>query len=275
MLDDFPLGDVGRSLWEPALPHLSAALTGADDPFLTAVESTARNVGLCQSTPVGDLLAGLNEGCDAVRAGISAVGGPEAAARLRRLSALEQVAMTRIATGYSAGLEETISRLRSAALEASPLDDDTGAIKPEQLREKLSLEVNRCQRMDLSLGLVELDVLGEATGKTPQDRAVDCEARRRIGVALRDNLRRYDSVGLTDDDAFLLVLPGISRRGLAGAAERLRRELGECAGQAPALGIVFALAHYDYVDASAAEMLTGLRHGLRHARSTRVSPAWS
>ena len=73
-----------------------------------------------------------------------------------------------------------------------------------------------------------------------------------IGACLRENLRRYDSVGLTDDGAFVLVLPDISRRGLAGAAERLRRELG-LLRRSPRLApeLTFALAHYDFVDASA------------------------
>ena len=94
----------------------------------------------------GILLAGL-ESCDDDRA-------PEAA---RRLRALERVALTRIASGYSAGLEETISSLRARAADASPFDGASGAVKSGELFARLDLEVNRCQRMNLSLGLLALE----------------------------------------------------------------------------------------------------------------------
>ena len=45
------------------------------------------------------------------------------------------------------------------------------------------------------------------------------------------------------------MLPDISRRGLAGAAERIRRQVDSCAGHTRP-EMTFALAHYDYVDAS-------------------------
>jgi len=93
-------------------------------------------------------------------------------------------------------------------------------------------------------------------------------------VCLRDCLRRYDSVGVTVGGDFLLVLPDISRRGLAGAAERLRRELEACASGQP-VQPVLALAHYDYVDANAREMLEALGQSLNEARTVGQSLAWS
>lgn len=274
VVDGLPLGDVGRSLWEPALPHLSRALTGDEDLFLGAVEGIARGAALCGRIPITDLLAGFSAGCDAVRAETTVVLGTEMQPDVRGLAALEHVALTRLAAGYSAGLEETITRLRRAVQDASPLDEVTGAIKPRELCERLSLEADRCRRMDLPLGLVALDVLDAVSGKYSSDRGCGCGTRRRIGEALCDNLRRYDSVGLTPEGAFLLVLPDISRRGLTGTVERLRRQLGECADHASASSVVVALAHYDFVDASAAEMLDGLRGGVHHARDTRETPVW-
>ena len=141
--------------------------------------------------------------------------------------------------GYSAGLEETIGRLRRDAEDASPVDLSTGALKPSEIIEQLSLEVNRCQRMELSLGLLELAL--EERGRR---RALASRRARtagafctRSGECLRENLRRYDSIGLTPDGGFLLVLPDISRRGLAGAAERLRRELAASAGSLSAAAL--------------------------------------
>ena len=222
---DLSLGEEARDLWEPALPHLSQALAGSETAFLDALESAARGSGLTQKVPVTDLLDAYSRGCEAVCQALLESGGYGAEAAARRLLALEHVALTRVAAGYSGGLGETIERLRRMADQSSPLDENSGAMKPGELGDRLSLEVERCQRMDLPLGLLEL-----ALGDHEEERRAAARPSRvdshQIGECLRENLRRYDSVGLTDDGAFVLVLPDISRRGLAGAAERLRRELG-------------------------------------------------
>ena len=108
----------------------------------------------------------------------------------------------------------------------SSIDVRTGAMRREEIFDRLSLEVDRCQRMDLSLGLLEMEF--EETGSEEplglgSGSSVVLPA---ISECLRENLRRYDSIGLTSDGGFLLVLPDISRRGLAGAAGRLRRGAG-------------------------------------------------
>ena len=72
----------------------------------------------------------------------------------------------------------------------------------------------------------------------------------------------------------MLVLPDISRRGLAGAAERIRRQVDSCAGRGTAPELTFALAHYDFVDASATEMLTVLGRSLRDAQASSQPLAW-
>lgn len=176
------------------------------------------------------------------------------------LAAIEDVAR-------SAGLEEAILRLRRDAADASSLDLSTGAMKPADIIEQLSLEVNRCQRMELSLGLLEL-----ALEESARDEASSCAREEyrgvlhEVGECLRENLRRYDSISPTSDGGFLLVLPEISRRGLAGAAERPRRELDACAGPSAPPRRLFALAHYDYVDVNAGEMFEALDHSMRWGR---------
>lgn len=272
---DLPFDEEAADLWEPALPHLPQALAGGETAFLASLELTGRGAGLTQSVPVADLLDAYSRGGELVREWMLASGDDRAEASARRLLAFEYVALTRIAAGYSDGLGETIDRLRRIAEESSPFDVDSGAMRPGALGERLSLEVERCQRMDLSLGLLELsaDARGEIGCATAKPDRVD---PRQIGVCLRENLRRYDSVGLTDDGAFVLVLPDISRRGLAGAAERLRRELdtrGHRGGSPPEFR--FALAHYDYVDVNAQEMLVVLGRSLDHARAAGQPIAWA
>ncbi len=274
---DLELGEVSRSLWEPAMPHL-ARFVGDDDQarLLAAVEDVARSAGLSQSAPVAVLLDAFSGGCKALCDELHAHGTAEAREACRLLLGLENVALTRIATGYCAGLEQTIVRLRRDAAEASPLDLSTGAMKPDEIVEQLSLEVNRCQRMELSLGLLELAM--EEAGRdeaSPGAREGYRGVLREVGECLRENLRRYDSIGLTPDGGFLLVLPDISRRGLAGAAERLRRELAASAGPSASPRFLFALAHYDYVDVNAGEMLEALDHSMRQARVVHEPLTWS
>lgn len=262
-----------RSVWEPVLSRLGEALKGDPAFLLAAVESVGRSAGLSQSVPMATLLEAFTKGGEQIRSALTAAADPGADRACRRLLTLERAALPRLASGYSAGLEETIARLRREATESSPVDESTGAMKSDELLERLELEVNRCQRMDLSLGLLELafDEAGGAERRVPRQ-----DARPpAIGERLRDNLRRYDSIGLTCDGALLLVLPDISRRGLAGAAERLRREIVDSASVDSPAQPLFALAHYDFVDVNAGEMLASLQNTMREARRVHQPLTWS
>ena len=268
------LDESGRSLWEPALPQLKRAVGGGDDePFLGSLEAQARGAGMSQAMPVATLLGTYVQVSSLLVAGLESSGDARAPEAARRLQALERVALTRIASGYSAGLEETISNLRARAADASPVDSASGAIKSGELFDRLDLEVNRCQRMNLSLGLLALESQEGAEVGAAEHSAVR-GSRHDVGECLRGNLRRYDSVGLTREGGFLLVLPDISRRGLSGAAERLRRELDVCVSPGGASEYVFALAHYDFVDADPAEMLAALESSVREARTVHEPLTW-
>jgi len=269
---DLSLDEEGRDLWDEVLPHLSQALNGTETAFLDALEAAGRGAGLVQRVPVAALLDAYTFGSGRVRELLLSGGDADAERKTRRLAGLEHVALTRIAAGYTDGLQETIDRLRRLADESSPVDVDSGAMKPGKLGERLSLEVERCQRMDLPLGLVELAVVGGHDERRVAGHGF--EPLHEVGACLRESLRRYDSVGLTQDGDFVLVLPDISRRGLAGAAERIRRQVDACAGRAAAPELTFALAHYDFVDASATEMLTVLGRGLRDAQAGSQRLAW-
>ena len=111
---DLALDEVGRDLWEPALLHLTSMLSGDATAYLDAFEAAARAAGSTQEIPVKALLDDYSEGATCVHDRVLAGGGAEAEAAARRVLAVEHVALTRIAAGYSSGLGETIERLRRA-----------------------------------------------------------------------------------------------------------------------------------------------------------------
>ncbi|HEY5170015.1 MAG TPA: hypothetical protein VIK03_11585, partial [Thermoleophilia bacterium] len=61
----------------------------------------------------------------------------------------------------------------------------------------------------------------------------------------------------------------------AGAAERLRREIGSCGGHGDSPDLTFALAHYDFVDVNAQEMLALLGRSMHYAREAHQPIAWA
>ena len=271
LLEGLDLSDAARGMWDVVLPRLDEALRGGDErPALEAAEDAARSVGVTQAAPLGTLLDGWTAGARRLREQVRARSEVKASDRL--LVAIERDGVAHLARGYAGGLEETIAKLRHQAAEASPFDPATGAMKPAQMAGRLSLEVNRCQRMDLSLGLLGLTIDESASGMAACPRDKRDVILQEVGRCVRESLRRYDTVGITGSGAFVLVLPDISRRGLAGAAERLRRDIGDCAAAAPRL--LFALAHYDVVDVAPAEMLTALEQGMDLARDVREPLTW-
>ncbi len=271
-IDRLDLDDAARGVWDILAPRLRPVLEGDDEgPLLVAAERAARGVALTREASVASLLEGYMTGCDALGEALRSSEDQGAERRAGRLAQIRPDVLRYLAAGYASGLEDIIDGLEREAQAASPVDDFTGAMKPSEIVERLALEMVRCQRMDLSLGVVEMAVdVGQ--GET-RARDVASKAQRDVGECLRDNLRRYDSVGLSGRGGFLLVFPDVSRRGLAAAAERLRQEIAERAGERPRL--VVALAHYDDVDVGAGDVMVKLERGLEQARRQGESIAWA
>ncbi len=271
---DLLFDEEAAELWESALPHLPDALNGSDAVFLASLEASARSAGLLGSVPVRGLLDAYTRGDGLVRARMRAWGSDQAEEYVGRMLALEHIALLRVATGFSDGLTEALGRVRRLAEESSPFDLDSGAVKAAEFAQRLSLEVERCRRMDLSLGLLE--VAPESLEDVRVRRAKHRRAvSQQIVTCLRENLRRYDNVGLTDAGAYVLVLPDISRRGLVGAAERIRQQLAAAGLGTVPHELTMALAHYDCVDVNAREMLAGLSRSLDEARGARRPLTWA
>jgi GGDEF domain-containing protein len=267
------LDEAPRRLWEPALPLLEAALGGRAEGLLECIDSEARAVALDRRLTLTEVLAGLAGGAEALRGGLVASGDPRADEACRRLMQLEQAMFVRAAAGYAAGLQEIIVRLELEAETRSSRDPLTGALKPDKFVESLAREVTRCQRMDLSLGLAALTLGDERDAggayAPPADRL------RLVGGVLKKSLRSYDTVGRSETGDFLVALPDVSRSGLMSAAERLRRELDDEAQVTPGARHLFALAHFDYVDLPAADMVAMLQRGVERVRNGDDYVTWS
>lgn len=258
------LDATARGLWAAGAPHLGAAVCGEDAGFLAALAGVARSAALSGSAPVAALLDAYNEGCGQVCRLLEGMGGTEARDTCLRLRALDRVALSHIATGYCAGLEETLESLRRAVADESPVDPETGALKPRELATRLALEAERCRRAEGPLGLVAFGLASPAA----RSRAA-CQVARRLGAGVR----RYDSVGLTGGGDIVVIMPDVGRRGLVAAAERLTHEAGRLRERDPAAEVVCALFHYDEVDLEAPAMLAALERGLDEARYARSRAA--
>ena len=211
----------------PRSRHLAQALAGDETAFLDALESAGsrrrphpegahhRPARRVQPWERGGPRAGCSSGGD---------DGAEAAAR--RLAALEHV-------GAHAHRRRVLGRPRGDHRPAAAHGGGVVAARRGQRRDQAAASSASASRWRSSAASAWTCRSGCSSWPSTATRRSGARPDRparadlhQIGDCLRENLRRYDSVGLTDDGAFVLVLPDISRRGLAGAAERLRREIG-------------------------------------------------
>jgi GGDEF domain-containing protein len=262
-----------RTLWEPLFDPLLPAVEEHDPAgFLAAVEAQSRLYGQAGGLALRDVFVGLQNGIEALRGAVlsqeQTVHTEEIAGDLARL---EGESMVRAGVGYAEGLQERVGALSQQIDTLSPIDGLTGTMKPGHLENQLVLEISRCQRMDLSLGIAALvvDGLADLTVRDGHE-AADTELGR-VGNVLCEGLRRYDSIGRLEDNEFIAVLPDVSRSGLASAMERLRRHLEDGDGRPDLVRFLFALLHLDVVDVAPGDILDQLHRG---AQKVRTGERW-
>jgi diguanylate cyclase (GGDEF)-like protein len=270
------LPDAQRALWEALVDTLVAAVeSGSDALFLDAIEAQSRLTGIEGDRRLIEVFQALQDGLEGLRAAVlAAQPGDEAEAVSGRLRELEGEAIMRAGVGYAEGLEERVDNLTGQIETLSPHDELTGAMKLPQVQNQLVLEISRCQRMDLSLGVAALVIEGlDELSRHNGGHAAEKELSR-AGRLLRESLRRYDSIGRLSDNEFIVVLPDVSRSGLASAMERLRRSL-ETGEERPAnVQFLFVLLHLDVVDVGAAEIVASIRRGLTQVRGGERYVVW-
>lgn len=250
--------DVGH-LWRPIAGSLEAGLAGSEQAGLArAAHDVGRALALSREVLLPDLLDDLARGMDRL----------QAAADDRAVFAECRAVVERaLAEGFAEGLEEIVTELRHHTEHLTPVDPFSGVLRPRQTNEQLGLELERCERMDLPIGVAAVQVKGAATGR-PTAGAQSAVVPDVVGRVLRENVRRYDGLGLLDDGRHVLFLPGASRGSLLAAVERLHRLLDEDPRTATGPPADFVLLHLDCADLPVADVLTALREGGRDVRES-------
>jgi len=255
-------------LWGPVVADLVDAIAADDDvAFLTAVEAQTRELARTRRLRMADVFAAVRQGFIAFERAVVEASPGEAAEATERLRRLESDALVRAGVGFAEGLEDAVDHLSAEVDYLRPEDPLTGVMKESEIVRRFGVELQRCQRMELSLGLalMGVDCLDEV--RRHGGPGEGGEFLRRVARLLGDSLRQYDGIGRRGEDGFLVVLPDVSRRGLQSVIERFRRDLtGECPSALHAR-FSFALAHLDFIDLSVDEALAQLERGLERARA--------
>lgn len=250
--------DVGH-IWRPIAETLEAALTGGEQAGLArAAHDVGRALALTREARLPDLLDDLARGMDQLQA---------AAGEAGLFVECRTVVERSLAEGFAEGLEETVTELRHQTDDLSPADPFSGVLRPRQTNEQLGLELQRCERMDLPIGVAAIQAKVGTTWQ-PTKAAEPSAGRDVVGRVLRENLRRYDGLGSLEDGRHVLFLPGASRDGLLTAVERLHRLLDEDPRTAAGPSAGFVLLHLDCADLPVADVLTALREGGRDVRAS-------
>ena len=259
-------------VWGPLVTDLIDVAAGAESAaFLTALEAQAHLLAHRRTLPIDAVFEGLRVGFARFAESLAAAAPGEASGRLSRL---EGEALVRAGIGYARGLEEIVEELSAEVDRLSPEDPFTGVMKESEIVRRLGLELDRCRRMEISLGLtlVGIDCLDEVRRHGGPGQPT--EFLRRIARLLGDSLRQYDAIGRRGDEAFLVVLPDVSRRGLQSVIERFRNDLADECPAALHASFSFVLAHLDYFDLAADEMLAQLEGGQTRARTGDDPIVW-
>jgi diguanylate cyclase (GGDEF)-like protein len=123
----------------------------------------------------------------------------------------------------NAKIHQEIQTLNKELEDLSRLDGLTGVFNRRYLEERLAGEIDRCERLGGSLGLLMIDLddfkgINDAFGHDIGD-----EALKEVARVLQENCRKIDVVGRYGGDEFLLILVQTSEPTAQKIAERIRQ----------------------------------------------------
>lgn len=134
-------------------------------------------------------------------------------------------------------LQDQLICAREALRDQATHDRLTGLWNRGAILDILSNEMGRAQRQGapVSIAIGDLDafkLVNDTYGHPAGD-----EVLRNVAQAMRDSVRRYDSIGRYGGEEFLLVLPGCDESNAMAHAERIRTAVARVAVQTPAADI--------------------------------------
>lgn len=134
-------------------------------------------------------------------------------------------------------LQEQLISAREALRDQATHDRLTGLWNRAAIVDILNNELERAQRQGASFAIAVADLdsfklINDTYGHMTGD-----EILRRAASAMRDSVRRYDSVGRYGGEEFLILLPGCDPSNAVGHAERMRAAVARIAVETPT-GIV-------------------------------------
>jgi len=118
-------------------------------------------------------------------------------------------------------LRESLSRER----ELARLDPLTGVANPRAFRELAAKELARSARFERPLALLYVDADGFKQVNDTQGHAAGDEVLRRVGMALRSQVRMVDVVARIGGDEFAVLLSETGEDGAVSAAHKLHEVL--------------------------------------------------
>lgn len=130
-------------------------------------------------------------------------------------------------------LQEQLINAREALRDQATHDRLTGLWNRSAIHDILTNELGRALRqgVPVAIAMADLDsfkLINDTYGHPTGD-----EVLRSVSKAMRDSVRRYDSVGRYGGEEFLLVLPGCDRTNAVGHAERIRAMVARIAVETP------------------------------------------
>ncbi|MFO7899551.1 MAG: diguanylate cyclase [Planctomycetota bacterium] len=140
----------------------------------------------------------------------------------------DQEALARVETGQKMKqLQERLEQTNRSLALVDTTDPLTGVYKKRRTDAEIQEELERARRYGRSLSLAIVDIdsfrdLNEKLGRSAGDRVLKETAR-----LLSGSLRRSDILGRYGGEQFAVILPETGRRQALGAAEKLRKLVGD------------------------------------------------
>ena len=130
-------------------------------------------------------------------------------------------------------LQDQLISAREALRDQATRDPLTGIWNRAAISKILSDELERSRRENSSFGIAMADLDFFKHINDTHGHPVGDEVLRSVAHAMRESIRRYDSVGRYGGEEFLIVLPGCDASNAVSHAERLRAAIARVAVETP------------------------------------------